>query len=64
MRRRDPLMGVEPGHSPRRAPPPDPQLEAIRRRQRARAIITALLLGAFAILVYAITVAKMSLHLT
>jgi hypothetical protein len=38
--------------------------DEIRRRQRARAIIMALLLGAFAILVYAITVAKIGLHLT
>ena len=37
-------------------------LDEIRRRQRARAIIMALLLGAFVILVYAITVAKMSLY--
>jgi predicted nucleic acid-binding Zn ribbon protein len=35
--------------------------EEIRRRQRARAIIMALLLAAFVILVYAITVAKMGL---
>ena len=35
--------------------------DEIRRRQRARAIIMALLLGAFVILVYAITVAKMGL---
>jgi hypothetical protein len=34
----------------------------IRRRQRARAIILAVLLGAFVILVYAITLAKMSLY--
>ncbi|HEV2818750.1 MAG TPA: hypothetical protein VGW40_16195 [Allosphingosinicella sp.] len=38
--------------------------DEIRRRQRTRALIMALLLGAFAILVYAITIAKMSLHLT
>jgi hypothetical protein len=37
-------------------------LDEVRRRQRARAVIMALLLGAFVILVYAITVAKMSLH--
>ena len=37
-------------------------LDEVRRRQRARAIIMALLLGAFVILVYAITVAKMGLH--
>jgi hypothetical protein len=36
--------------------------DEVRRRQRARAIIMALLLGAFVILVYAITVAKMSLY--
>ena len=36
--------------------------DEIRRRQRARALIMALLLGAFVILVYAITVAKMGLY--
>ena len=35
--------------------------DEIRRRQRTRALIMALLLGAFVILVYAITVAKMGL---
>ena len=34
----------------------------IRRRQRARAIILAVLLGMFAVLVYAITIAKMGLY--
>jgi hypothetical protein len=34
----------------------------IRRRQKARAIILAVLLGLFAILVYAITIAKMGLY--
>ena len=38
--------------------------DEIRRRQRARALIMALLLAAFAILVYAITVAKIGLRLT
>ena len=38
--------------------------DEVRRRQRARALIMALLLAAFAILVYAITVAKIGLHLT
>ncbi len=33
----------------------------IRRRQRSRAIIMAVLLGAFVILVYAISIAKMGL---
>lgn len=40
-------------------PPLDTQAE-IRRRQRARALITALLLGAFVVLVYAISIAKMT----
>ena len=37
---------------------PDTQSE-IRRRQKSRAIVTALLLGAFVVLVYAISIAKM-----
>lgn len=38
----------------------DPKTEAeIRRRQKSRAIVTALLLGAFVVLVYAISIAKM-----
>ena len=39
----------------------DPREDEIRRRQRARAIIMALLLGAFVVLVYAITIAKMGM---
>ena len=35
--------------------------DEIRRRQRGRAIILAVLLGLFVILVYAITIAKMGL---
>jgi hypothetical protein len=38
-----------------------PDEAEIRRRQKGRAIIMALLLGAFAILVYAITIAKMGM---
>ena len=34
----------------------------IRRRQKSRATIMALLLGGFAILVFAITIAKMGLY--
>ena len=34
----------------------------IRRRQKARAIILAVLLGLFVVLVYAITIAKMGLY--
>ena len=37
---------------------PEEQVE-IRRRQRSRAIVTALILGAFVILFYAISIAKM-----
>ena len=40
----------------------DPRDEEIRRRQKARALIMALLLGAFVLLVYAITIAKMSAY--
>ena len=36
--------------------------EEIRRRQRARALVMAVLLGLFVVLVYAITIAKMGLH--
>ena len=42
--------------------PPDPHQEEIRRRQKTRAVIMAVLLGLFAILVYAITIAKMSVQ--
>jgi hypothetical protein len=38
--------------------------EEVRRRQRGRALVMALLLGLFVILVYAITIAKMGLALT
>jgi hypothetical protein len=38
-----------------------PDEQEIRRRQKGRAIVMALLLGAFAVLVYAITIAKMGL---
>ena len=36
----------------------DPRDEEARRRQRSRAVIMAVLLGAFVVLVYAITIAK------
>ena len=38
---------------------PDPLTEEVRRRQRSRAIVMGLLLGAFAILLYLITIARM-----
>ncbi|HZG46384.1 MAG TPA: hypothetical protein VEZ41_08965 [Allosphingosinicella sp.] len=38
---------------------PDPHQTEIRRRQRSRALVTALALAAFVILVYAITIVRM-----
>ncbi len=38
-----------------------PDEQEIRRRQKSRALIMAVLLAAFAVLVYAITIAKMGL---
>jgi hypothetical protein len=38
---------------------PDEQ-DAIRKRQRSRALVTALALGAFVILMYFISIAKMA----
>jgi hypothetical protein len=43
--------------------PEDPgRLTEIRRRQKGRALVMALLLGAFVILVYAITIVRMDQH--
>lgn len=39
---------------------PDPQLDEIRRRQRGRALVMALALAAFVLLIYFVTIAKMS----
>lgn len=39
-----------------------PDEKEIRRRQKSRAIIMAVMLAAFAVLVYAITIAKMGLR--
>ena len=41
---------------------PLPEEEIIRARQKARARLMALLLGAFVILMFAITIAKMSIN--
>lgn len=38
---------------------PAEQEKEIRRRQKSRALVMALLLGAFVVLVYAITIARM-----
>jgi len=46
-------------------PPPSsqpPSVDEIRRRQRSRALLMGILLGAFVILVYAITIAKLSVN--
>ena len=39
---------------------PDPGQDEIRRRQRGRAVVMALGLAAFVVLIYFITIAKMS----
>ena len=41
---------------------PMPEDEIIRARQKARARLMALLLGAFVVLLFAITIAKMSIN--
>jgi hypothetical protein len=38
--------------------PDDPRADEIRRRQRGRAIVMALALGAFVVLLYLITIAR------
>jgi hypothetical protein len=38
--------------------PKDPLQDEIRRRQKGRALVMALLLGAFVVLVYAITIVR------
>jgi hypothetical protein len=40
----------------------DPHTKEVRRRQRTRAIIMAVALGAFVVLVYFVTIAKMSIY--
>ena len=42
--------------------PPEPDQTEIRRRQRGRAVVMAIALGAFAILLFAITIAKMTVN--
>ena len=46
-----------PGASRWQKPGPE-QSEAIRKRQRSRSIVMALLLGAFAVLMFGISIAK------
>jgi hypothetical protein len=40
----------------------EPTDEEIRRRQKSRALVMALLLAAFVVLVYAVTIAKMTVN--
>jgi hypothetical protein len=40
---------------------PEPSPEEIRRRQRSRALATAIVLGALVVLFYAISIAKMAM---
>jgi len=42
--------------------PNDPLTEAVRKRQRARAVAMALVLGAFAILFYFITIVRIGMQ--
>ena len=51
----DQELGPGPGWAPR------PEDELVRKRQRDRARLMALLLGGFVILMFAITIAKMGL---
>lgn len=51
----------DPGHDPHRDSGLDPvTTDAIRARQRGRAIVMALALAAFVLLMYFITIARMS----
>ena len=40
--------------------PDDDRTREVRRRQKGRAIVMALLLGAFVLLIYGITIARMA----
>jgi hypothetical protein len=40
----------------------EPNEEELRRRQRSRSVITAVLLVAFVVLIYAVTIAKMTVN--
>lgn len=57
---RGPTGEGQPAHEARKAA--DGDLEMIRERQRARARIVALLLGAFVVLLFFITIAKTGMN--
>jgi hypothetical protein len=42
--------------------PLDPHTDEVRRRQRGRAVVMGLLLGAFVVLIFFITLAKMAVN--
>ncbi|MDQ8756897.1 hypothetical protein RCO27_11730 [Sphingosinicella sp. LHD-64] len=44
------------------SPRPDPVRDEIRRRQKSRAVVMAIALFAFVILVYFISIAKMAVY--
>jgi len=53
---------VNPQHDPSLDPDPSMDQDVVRKRQRDRARLMALLLGAFVILMFAITIAKMAIN--
>ncbi|HEY0042907.1 MAG TPA: DUF350 domain-containing protein [Allosphingosinicella sp.] len=55
-------MTPEPTETRDLATPAGPSDAEIRKRQRSRAIVTGLILIAFALLIYAITIAKMTVN--
>jgi hypothetical protein len=56
----DPLEDLGRHQQGKAPPPPPPAGQAeIRRRQRSRAIVMALLLGLFVVLMFGISIAKM-----
>lgn len=59
MRKRDPLEGAAPARP--KAAPVSAEAE-IRRRQRGRSLVMALALGAFVVLLYAITIVRMGVQ--
>ena len=45
-----------------RVTPTEPSDDQVRARQRSRAVVMGLLLGAFVVLMFAITIAKMTVN--
>lgn len=53
------MSAPEPQNAPQKQPLSQAEQDAIRARQRSRSIVTGLILGAMAILFFAIALAKM-----